>query len=157
MKRSNTIGLSLATLLIAIAAPLSLQPQFRSFEKFEMPQVGLGTARAIASQPLLAVQGTLGAEHEITLSSGRRNRAVFHRFSGQAGQTVAIALTSSEFRTVVALVDTNTRQIIDANQGPQNDSSLQLRLPYTGSYVVMVSSMQEDAQGSYRLTVVSSR
>ena len=106
MNRFSALGLSLATLLVSLAIPVSLQP---------LPggTVAIETAEAVATSALINVSGQIGPEHERTLSSGRTMRLVTHTFQGRRGQSITISLTSQDFKTVVALVDGNTREVLD--------------------------------------------
>ncbi|WP_159783889.1 trypsin-like peptidase domain-containing protein [Sodalinema gerasimenkoae] len=78
-----------------------------------------------------------------------------HQFEGRAGQLVTINLESSEFDTYLFLFD-NEGNLIDANDdiSPGNTNSrLMLRLPYTGTYSVIVNSYDNTGRGRYQLTV----
>ncbi|USR90058.1 DVUA0089 family protein [Phormidium yuhuli AB48] len=78
-----------------------------------------------------------------------------YQFEGRAGQLVTINLESSEFDTYLFLFD-NQDNLIDQNDdiNPGNTNSrLMLRLPYTGTYFVIVNSYDNTGRGRYRLTV----
>jgi hypothetical protein len=149
MNRFSALGLSLATLAVTLSAPISLQT---------LPggTVTLETAEAVATSSLVNVRGQIGPEHERTLSSGRTMRLVTHTFQGRRGQSITISLTSQDFDTVVALVDGNTREVLDTQGDPtSNNSTLQITLPNDGLYLVGVTSTSPQPAGNYRLLVTA--
>ncbi|MEM6591495.1 MAG: tetratricopeptide repeat protein, partial [Cyanobacteria bacterium P01_C01_bin.73] len=80
-----------------------------------------------------------------------------YTFSGEAGQTVAITLESTEFDPYLTLRDAVGNEIassddIETAAGNYNSFVL-LRLPADGVYRIWANSYSSMAQGSYRLTV----
>lgn len=149
MNHISALGLSLATLLVSLAIPVSLQT-------LPSGTVAIETAEAVATSALINVSGQIGPEHERSLSSGRTMRVVMHTFQGRRGQAITISLTSQDFKTVVALVDGNTREVLDTQADPtSNNSTLQITLPNDGPYLVGVTSTSPQPAGNYRLLVTA--
>jgi hypothetical protein len=147
MNRFTALGLSLATLTVTLAAPLSLQT---------LPggTVTLETAEAVATSTLINVSGQIGPEHEKTLSDGRTMRMVLHSFWGRSGQSITISLTSQDFDTVIALFDASTTEVLVNHHDPKNNNATaQVTLPTSGPYLVGVTSPSSKPAGNYRLVV----
>lgn len=94
-----------------------------------------------SAQVLLQQQGNLQpAEDEYT-------------FTGQAGQTVVISMTSTEFDTVVRLLDPNNQEIASNDDyGRSFNSTIVMTLPSSGTYQVMARSFSGGG-GSYSVSV----
>ncbi|NEQ25997.1 MAG: tetratricopeptide repeat protein [Microcoleus sp. SIO2G3] len=94
-----------------------------------------------SAQALLQQQGNLQpAEDEYT-------------FSGQAGQTIVISMTSTEFDTVVRLLDPNNQEIASNDDYGRNlNSTIVMTLPRTGTYKVMARAFSGGG-GSYAISV----
>ncbi|MEM6423737.1 MAG: CHAT domain-containing protein [Cyanobacteria bacterium P01_D01_bin.128] len=80
-----------------------------------------------------------------------------YTFTGEAGQTVAITLESTEFDPYLTLRDAVGNEVassddIETESGNYN-SFILLRLPADGVYQIWANSYSSTAQGSYRLTV----
>lgn len=101
----------------------------------------IGAIVPVSAQVLLEQQGNLQpAEDEYT-------------FSGQAGQTVVISLTSSDFDTLVRLLDPSNQEIaVNDDYGRSLNSQIVLTLPRTGTYKVMARAFSGGG-GSYSVTV----
>ena len=81
-----------------------------------------------------------------------------YEFSGRAGQTVEISITSTEFDTYAILVDASgasVEQNDDAPSGGTTNSYMVVRLPATGRYTVLVNSYDNTGRGNYNLEVRS--
>ncbi|NEQ97223.1 MAG: trypsin-like serine protease [Cyanothece sp. SIO2G6] len=80
-----------------------------------------------------------------------------HRFNGRGGQQLEILLTSTEFDTYLILVGPNGESLAqndDRAQGNPN-SRIQITLPQSGSYSVLVNSYDATGRGAYELQVRS--
>ncbi|MBD2092166.1 tetratricopeptide repeat protein [Microcoleus sp. FACHB-1515] len=101
----------------------------------------IGAIAPVSAQVLLEQQGNLQpAEDEYT-------------FSGQAGQTVVISLTSPDFDTVVRLLDPSNQEIaVNDDYGRSLNSQIVLTLPRTGTYKVMARAFSGGG-GNYSVTV----
>jgi len=78
-----------------------------------------------------------------------------YQFSGRAGQTVEIRLSSTDFDTYAILVNEageSVEQNDDASEGTTN-SYMVVRLPVTGRYTVLVNSYDATGRGNYSLEV----
>ena len=149
MNRLSTLGLSLATLLVSLAIPVSLQT-------LPSGTITLETSEAIATASLVDTTGSLGPSNDRTLSSGRTKRMALHSFTGRSGQIVSITLTSQDFDTVVVLADGSTSEVVETNHDANSkNSGLQVTLPSTGNYYVGVTSPSSQAAGNYRLVVTA--
>ena len=76
------------------------------------------------------------------------------RFEAQAGQRIALDMTSTELDSYVLLVSPSGRQEEndDAREGV-NDARLETVLTETGTYAVMATSYQRGMTGTYRLSL----
>lgn len=149
MKLLSTVGISLATLVISIAAPLTVR-----YAPHSAPTITL--AQAVASAPLLQVQDRLGSHKQVVEFDEGNRFASTHAFNGSAGQAVAINLESNDFDTILLLVNAKG-EVIASNDdaGPNTTNSrIDITLPETGTYVVYVTSFEFEGQGDYRLTVL---
>ncbi|MBI4748442.1 MAG: choice-of-anchor D domain-containing protein [Acidobacteria bacterium] len=79
-----------------------------------------------------------------------------YRFSGSGGQTVTITMSSSAFDTYLYLLDgsRNTLQSNDDANGTTN-SQITYTLPYSGTFNIDATSLNEYATGQYTLTLTS--
>ncbi len=78
-----------------------------------------------------------------------------YSFDGEAGQSVRIDLTSSDFDTYLALFSPNGR-LVGENDDISNadtNSRLTVTLPATGPYRVVVNAFDSTGRGQYLLTV----
>ncbi|WP_396442578.1 MULTISPECIES: trypsin-like peptidase domain-containing protein [unclassified Limnospira] len=78
-----------------------------------------------------------------------------YSFDGEAGQSVRIDLTSSDFDTYLALFGPNGR-LVGENDDISNadtNSRLTVTLPATGPYRVVVNAFDSTGRGQYLLTV----
>jgi len=113
-------------------------------------------AQAVSGQVLAfgqAAQGRL-QQGDGQLRSGEFTDAF--RFLGQAGQRVAIELTSTEFDTYIILRKPDgTQQDNDDDERGNNgtNSRIELTLEETGEYHVHATSFQPGESGSYRIIV----
>lgn len=78
-----------------------------------------------------------------------------HPFEGRQGQPVVITLESVDFNTYLVLVGPGNR-IISQNDNisdTNDNSSMTVILPATGTYLAIANAYDASGQGSYRLTV----
>jgi S1-C subfamily serine protease len=74
-----------------------------------------------------------------------------YTFDGQAGQSITIDLTSSDFDAFLILLDPNGEQIQDDDGGGGTNARLSLTLASTGRYTLMANSYESGETGSYQL------
>ena len=149
MKLLNTVGLSLATLAITVAAPLTVR---------YVPQSAptLTIAQAVAAAPLLQVQDRLGPHKQVVEFDEGNRFASYHTFDGTAGQAVSITLESDDFDTILILINAKGEAIASNDDiSPTNTNSrIDIALPATERYLLLVTSFEYEGQGDYRLAVV---
>ncbi|NJL19935.1 MAG: tetratricopeptide repeat protein [Leptolyngbyaceae cyanobacterium SM1_3_5] len=77
-----------------------------------------------------------------------------YTFLGQAGQTIAISMTSEDFDTFLTLLDPNDEEIAtnDDYASENLDSMIVITLPRNGTYTVRTSSFSGEG-GDYSITV----
>lgn len=76
-----------------------------------------------------------------------------HSFSGEAGQTLTISLTSGEFDTYLTLLDPSGREIASNDDYARSlNSSLVVTLPANGQYKVIARSFSGQG-GSYTVSI----
>lgn len=75
-------------------------------------------------------------------------------FSGTAGQTVKITLTSRDFHPYLVIFSPD-RKVLEENNGlpDGNNAAITLELPFTGTYRVVANAYDRSGRGSYSLTV----
>lgn len=127
--------------------------QAREFGAYRL-QVNSG-ASGSANGIILATQGRLESGDSVL----RDDQSLFdeYRFNGRSGQQVEILLTSSDFDTYLILAGPNgdsIEQNDDRSEGNTN-SRIQITLPQTGSYSVLVNSYDATGRGAYELRVRS--
>ena len=94
------------------------------------------------------VSGALTAESEFIERDGTYFE--MHRFEGEAGEIVAIDLTSQDFDTYLILLDPNEQLIAQDDDGSgRTDSRLVVELPQSGTYTIVANSHQPAAFGRY--------
>lgn len=149
MKLLNTVGLSLATLAISVAAPLTVRYVPQSVPTFSI-------AQAVASAPLLQVQDRLGPHKRVVEFDEGNRFAAIHHFDGTAGQAVSITLESDDFDTILMLIDSKGEVVAsnDDISATNTNSRIDITLPATERYMLLVTSYELEGQGDYRLAVV---
>ncbi|MBW4653740.1 MAG: PPC domain-containing protein [Kaiparowitsia implicata GSE-PSE-MK54-09C] len=149
MKLLNTVGLSLATLVISVAAPLTVRYAPQSAPT-------LSIAQAVASAPLLQVQDRLGPHKQVVEFEEGNRFASYHHFNGTAGQAVSITLESNDFDTILMLINSKGERVaFNDDISPTNTNSrIDIALPATERYMLLVTSFELEGQGDYRLAVV---
>ncbi|NJN60484.1 MAG: trypsin-like serine protease [Coleofasciculaceae cyanobacterium RL_1_1] len=122
-------------------------------------QLSSGTGNVAATPP--SASGTLNLQRSGSLDDSDNtlpsDGSLFdaYEFSGRAGQTVEIRLTSTEFDTYLILVDESGASI-DQNDDASNtttNSFLRVTLPQTGRYSVYVNSYDATGRGTYNLVI----
>ncbi|MFG6104693.1 trypsin-like peptidase domain-containing protein [Leptothoe sp. EHU-05/26/07-4] len=76
-------------------------------------------------------------------------------FNGQQGQDVTITLTSQDFDAYLLLIDEQGNKIAENDDTAQNnsDAAIQIKLPYTGEYRIIVNAYDQTGQGQYQMRV----
>jgi hypothetical protein len=83
-----------------------------------------------------------------------------YNFTGRAGQTIRVSLTQTAFDALLALLDGDGAQIATSDdrqlQTPNPEDrnpALEIVLPASGTYTIIVNGRDRFAQGAYELTV----
>ena len=142
MKFPKTLGLSVATLLVSLAAPITLRHLPGQPVSFE-------SLKAVAAAPLLQVQESLSNDDEVAESENGNRLVDIHQFSGKAGQTISLRLESQDFDRDGEVIESND----DLSENNKN-SGMEITLPYDGEYFVLVTSYEIEGQGDYELSVI---
>ena len=76
-------------------------------------------------------------------------------FNGQQGQAVTITLNSQDFDAYLLLIDDQGNKITENDDYAQNstDAAVQIALPYTGQYRVIVNAYDQTGQGNYQISI----
>ena len=98
-----------------------------------------------------------GAEGSLTEGDfGFQDERVVDHYTldGRAGDVFRISLKSSDFDPIVSLF-THDLQVVaeDDDGGSGTDSEMEVRLPHTGRYYVIVAGVGTDSRGDYYLEV----
>ena len=98
-----------------------------------------------------SVNGVLKDNDEI-LSDGSYFQ--LHTFSGEAGETIAIEVSSSEFDSYLIVLDPEENKIAEDDDGGEgNQAKVTISLTISGTYTVIVTSYEAEETGSYQLRV----
>ncbi len=102
---------------------------------------------------ILQQRGTLDQTSAVLPSDGSRYNE--YNFEGQAGQAVTIRLESNDFDPYLALFSPDGQLVGENDDASQTDknSLLNVTLPITGDYRVVVNAYDSTGQGQYLLTV----
>jgi serine protease Do len=102
---------------------------------------------------ILRLAGILGPGASVLPTDGSLYRT--YTFEGRAGQSVTINLTSPDFDTYLALLDSNAEVIGENDGANQSDrsSALTVTLPRSGVYRVIVNASDRRGRGRYLLTI----
>ena len=93
-----------------------------------------------------SVNGVL--EHNIN-----RKYFQYHTFSGKAGETITIEVSSNEFDSYLILVDPEENKIAENDDGGEgNQAKITISLTSSGTYTVIVTSSKAEETGSYQLS-----
>jgi len=149
MQCLRTIGLFLATLVISTATPLSVRHTSQSM-------LTLSLARAVASVRLFQVQDNLSPHKQVVEFDQGNRFASTHTFNGTAGQSVSISLDSDDFDPFLILIDAKGESIASSDNisATNANSRIDITLPGTEQYLLLVTSFEFEGQGDYRLAVV---
>lgn len=101
----------------------------------------------------IQLQGTLGPGAPVLPSDGSWYRS--YTFDGVAGQPIRIILESPDFDTYLALLGPDGRKVAENNNVGRSrpNSALNLTLPRSGTYRVIVNASERGAGGRYRLII----
>lgn len=87
-----------------------------------------------------------------SISSSQRFRQYF--LEGSQGQTINIALESSEFDSFLRVYDSSNRQILEVDDSEETLNSIaRLTLPRSGRYRILVQGYSSSDSGRYSLTI----
>lgn len=102
---------------------------------------------------LLQEAGRLGADSPRLQSDNSPYQE--YRLNGRAGQKIAIDLVSSDFDPYLMVADPQGGKLADADDISETDqnASLVVELPTTGTYRLIVNAYDPNGRGNYRLTV----
>ncbi len=79
-----------------------------------------------------------------------------YRFSGRAGQSVSLAMTSQDFDSYLILLDEDGNSVtFDDDSGGGYDALIQTTLPTSGDYLLLANTYESGQSGSYRLQLSS--
>ncbi|MBP0000280.1 MAG: trypsin-like peptidase domain-containing protein [Cyanobacteria bacterium SID2] len=79
-----------------------------------------------------------------------------YRFEGQAGEMVSIDMISQDLDSYLILLDPNGEDIAqDDDGGGQQNARIRVRLPESGTYLLLANSYSGGESGNYRLTLRS--
>lgn len=145
-----TFSLSRLLRLLTLSAAISTLAQPSLAKDFS-------TAVPDTAPVLLQQQGILEPGDSVFTA----DNSLFDTYSltGQAGQTIRVSLTNVTFNAFLALLDANGTQIAtsseasDRSSAPSNNPELEIVLPASGSYTIIVNGQDQFAQGAYELTV----
>lgn len=116
------------------------------------PQSSSATRDVISLAPGESTSGELSSDDVIS-DSGMYEDA--YAFTGTAGDTLRISLRSSEFDTYLRLVTPAGEAIEnDDFEGNVSESAVEISLPESGRYRIVVSSYAAAAQGRYTLSAL---
>ncbi|MBD2579544.1 trypsin-like peptidase domain-containing protein [Oscillatoria sp. FACHB-1406] len=115
--------------------------------------VGNGGNASAGGATLLREEGILGPGASVLPADGSLYQE--YPFSGRAGQSITLALESPDFDTYLLLLAPDGRKIAENDDISDNDSNslLNVTLPATGQYRVIVNSYDSSGRGRYLLTV----
>jgi hypothetical protein len=143
--RANTVGV-LAGLVAALSAvPVSAQTAVAVAQpKPASREIAMGETKT----------GTLTSE-DPQLDEGEHYHS--YTFEGRAGDRVLVSLRSSAFDSYLAMLKTDVDfEEQDDDSGGNSNAELNVTLPETGRYVIVVTSYEGEETGSYTLSVKAS-
>ena len=102
---------------------------------------------------ILQREDVLGPGALVLPSDGSLYRT--YTFEGQAGQQVSLSLVSSDFNTYLILLDENGNKIAENDDlsSSNSNSRINMRLPYSGIYRIIVNAYDHNGRGRYSLEV----
>jgi tetratricopeptide (TPR) repeat protein len=121
---------------------------------FGVRNLSLALAATLALGSSLAVLPASASVQALLQQQGSLQPAeAEHTFSGQAGQTVVITMTSTDFDTVMRLLDADEQEIASNDDYARTfNSAIVITLPHTGTYKIMARSFSGDG-GNYSIAV----
>jgi hypothetical protein len=119
--------------------------------------VGLNEAPpAPPAKPIAIGDSVDGNLDDETGTNDEGQRAEFYRFSVEAGQRVAIELSSKDFDTYLTLRKASDNSVVaedDDGAGSGTDSRIAQTLEEAGDYVVEARAFSGDGEGRFKLTL----
>lgn len=145
----TSISRSIRLITLSTAIGLLAQPSFAKDFSTTVPQ----------DAPVLLQQQGILEPGDQTFAE---DNSLFdtYSFTGQAGQTIRLSLTDVTFDAFLALIDTNGIQIaassetdLDHPDTTDRNPELEIVLPSSGTYTIIVNGRDQFARGTYALTV----
>lgn len=111
------------------------------------------TSETVSGKMIARLEGILGPGASVLPSDGSLYRE--SAFQGSAGQSVTINLQSPDFDTYLVVIGPDGKIIAQNNDIGPNDtnSALQVNLPRTGTYRVIINAHDRGGKGRYLLTI----
>ncbi|MFC1537709.1 DVUA0089 family protein, partial [Gemmatimonadota bacterium] len=141
-------------------------PLLKKVSSKKTDAAGIKKKMNLFHSPLLAVTGSVvnfsygssvSGSLELTDGSSRQNSASFaddYTFTGSAGDTVVIDLTSIDFDTFLYLYDEGGDLVVSNDDyGGTSRSLITCRLPSSGAYTIEITSYSENEVGEYQITL----
>ncbi|MGG6292916.1 PPC domain-containing protein [Leptolyngbya sp. AN02str] len=114
-------------------------------------QMGSEAAIAQSSPILLQRQGVLEPGDSILESDGSLYDTYF--LNGRAGQQIMISLESDEFDTYLAILTPDGAVLAENDDADDTNSFLEVTLPSSGEYQLIINGYDSNSQGWYTVTV----
>ncbi len=113
----------------------------------------LAQAKVYAPIPLTAGKEVVDRLSEADIPTGQGSFARDYVVTLQAGDQIAIDLSSDNFDTIVALMTKEGTTIGENDDGPDGTSNslLFMRITKSGTYIVRVKAFGETAGGTFKL------
>jgi serine protease Do len=111
------------------------------------------STETLSGNLIARLEGVLGPGAAVLPSDGSLYRE--SAFQGSAGQSVKITLRSPDFDTYLVVIGPDGKILAQNNDISANDtnSSLQMELPRTGTYRIIINSHDKGGRGRYLLTI----
>jgi Bacterial pre-peptidase C-terminal domain len=115
----------------------------------------LMSGRPMGESFILNERGRL--ENGDTILTGDGSLFDLYTFEGQRGQLVKISVVSPEFDTYLLLLDPDENDTAANDDAQQNNTNsyIEVTLPKTGTYTVVVNGYDSNSRGNYLLTITS--
>jgi len=109
----------------------------------------LGSYYLQATIPLLVVEANKLSDIDPQFSNGSPYRS--YRFTGKAGQTIAVALHQFDFAPYLILRDANGKVVVEGSADRQG--TINIKLPQDGFYELIVSTVKPSDRGQFSLSI----
>ncbi|HSK21215.1 MAG TPA: surface-adhesin E family protein [Longimicrobiales bacterium] len=151
---TNTKSPALVPVLLAVlvAAPAAAQS---TVAQATVPVAAATHAQPALTSLVIAVGETKTGsltDEDPRLDEGEHYHA--YDFYGRAGQRIAVSLRSSSFDSYLAIITSDIEwENQDDDSGGDSNALLDVTLPVTGRYVIIVTTYEGDETGDYTLSV----